>query len=406
MRKKIYFSLVLTSLISVFLSTIFLSTFFYDFYIDMSKKNLENITEVYMSSNDKKDIILSNNVSIKLYENPPKNKQAIYLDTPYEGLTLRVSKPRESIGHILIPSLILSSGLIMMIVLFLNILTSKIIDKLYQNINLVNNSIGNILNSSVVDVDLMDYEFQSFAANINLYKEQADYYISLLKKNEKFRREFTANVSHELKTPLTSINGYAEMIEHNMVKGEDLTNIGHVIHSEGKRLLELIDSIIELSNLENPNLKIEFTSTNIYEIIESTVGKLETRLAEKDINLNLKGRDYFINGNQRMLKDLIFNLLDNAIKYNKVGGTIDINLFEEENYIVFVLKDTGIGISEDNLARVFERFYIVDKSRSSSLNSTGLGLSIVKHIVEAHRGEISISSKLDLGTRITIKFKI
>lgn len=406
MRKKIYFSLVLTSLISVFLSTIFLSTFFYDFYIDMSKKNLENITEVYMSSNDKKDINLSNNVSIKLYENPPKDKQAIYLDTPYEGLTLRVSKPRESIGHILIPSLILSSGLIMMIVLFLNILTSKIIDKLYHNINLVNNSIGNILNSSVVDVDLMDYEFQSFAANINLYKEQADYYINLLKKNEKFRREFTANVSHELKTPLTSINGYAEMIEHNMVKGEDLTNIGHVIHSEGKRLLELIDSIIELSNLENPNLKVEFTSTNIYEIIESTVGKLETRLAEKDINLSLKGRDYFINGNQRMLKDLIFNLLDNAIKYNKVGGTIDINLFEEENYIVFVLEDTGIGISEDNLARVFERFYIVDKSRSSSLNSTGLGLSIVKHIVEAHRGEISISSKLDIGTRITIKFKI
>lgn len=169
--------------------------------------------------------------------------------------------------------------------------------------------------------------------------------------------------------------------------------------------MELIDSIIELSNLENPDLKVEFEDLDLMDIINSTVNKLRTRIEAKNIDLILNLQPSPIKANTRMINDLVFNLLDNSIKYNVQGGKIFISLRENEESISFFIGDTGIGISEKDLVRIFERFYIVDKSRNKNLNSTGLGLSIVKHIVEIHRAKINISSRPSLGTEIEIIFK-
>lgn len=218
------------------------------------------------------------------------------------------------------------------------------------------------------------------------------------------RREFSANVSHELKTPLTSINGYAEMIKNGMVKGEDITKFASIIRKEGGRLLNLIDDIIKLSKIEDDSNKKKLEPTNIYFVGREAMGSLEVLAQDKDIDLELKGESSFIMGNKGMLQDLIYNLLENSIKYTNPGGSIQLSILHDKSNTIIKIKDTGIGIPSEHQDRIFERFYIVDKSRSKKTQSTGLGLSIVKHIVEYHNGKIYLKSEVGKGTEITIKF--
>lgn len=222
-------------------------------------------------------------------------------------------------------------------------------------------------------------------------------------KLDLMRREFSANVSHELKTPLTSINGYAEMIESGMVKDQDIKNFASTIRAEGSRLLSLIDSIIKLSKIEENEYSQDFISIDLYSIGKITIDSLIFVAKEKDIDLNLYGKSTIIYGDENMISELIYNLLDNAIKYTPPGGNVDLEVKSQDNWAIIRVIDTGIGIPAEDQDRIFERFYTVDKSRSKNNNSTGLGLSIVKHIVEHHKGIIKLKSEINKGTEITVR---
>ncbi|MGI5891134.1 MAG: ATP-binding protein [Bacillota bacterium] len=223
---------------------------------------------------------------------------------------------------------------------------------------------------------------------------------------EKIRHDFTANVSHELKTPLTSIYGFAEMIEKDMVSNkEDLKKFAVQICKESLRMISLIDDIIRLSQIEDASTK-QLEKVNIYQICQEVISSLQLIADQKQIELKLTDQPAFIYANPQMIDELIYNLCDNAIKYNKIGGSVHISTYNTQSEAVISVKDTGIGISDADQDRIFERFYRVDKSRSKATGGTGLGLSIVKHIVEYHKGNIKLESTLDRGTNITVTLPI
>ena len=220
---------------------------------------------------------------------------------------------------------------------------------------------------------------------------------------ERNRREFTANVSHELKTPLQGIIGSAELIENGMVKQEDLPRfIGH-IRKEASRLVILVGEIIRLSQLDEKAELIK-EEINLLQLVEETTENLKDIAKDKNIEISLDGKKVIIYGVRKLLYEIIYNLCDNAIKYNTYGGNIKISITSNNQNAILTVADTGIGIPQEHLDRVFERFYRVDKSHSKETGGTGLGLSIVKHAVAYHHGKIDIESKVNNGTTITIKF--
>ncbi len=220
---------------------------------------------------------------------------------------------------------------------------------------------------------------------------------------ERQRREFTGNVSHELKTPLQSIIGSAELLENGLVKAEDTGRFVGNIKNEAKRLVSVINDIIRLSQLDGESAPAT-ESVNLYDVADEVVEGLSSAAANKSVKISLHGNGIEINGIRRYIYEIIYNLCDNAIRYNKEGGSVDISLKEENGRAVIAVKDTGIGIPEEHQPRIFERFYRVDKSHSRQTGGTGLGLSIVKHAVAYHGGEIELLSEENKGTKIIVKF--
>lgn len=219
---------------------------------------------------------------------------------------------------------------------------------------------------------------------------------------EKVRQEFSANVSHELKTPLTSISGYAEMMELDMVHGkEDQMEFARRIHKEALRLIALINDIIRLSRIEEGTPKA-FCMLEVKELCRNAVESLEPVAERAEVKLAVSGEECYIMGEESMLTELVYNLCENAVKYNRKGGHVWIRTSCKEEEAVIEVQDDGIGIPEDSVQRVFERFYRVDKSRSKQTGGTGLGLSIVKHIIEYHNGRVDLKSELDIGTTIRV----
>jgi two-component system phosphate regulon sensor histidine kinase PhoR len=220
---------------------------------------------------------------------------------------------------------------------------------------------------------------------------------------EQVRQEFSANVSHELKTPLTSISGYAEMMELGMVQtSEDQQEFAHRIHKEATRLIALINDIIRLSHIEEGMPKA-FQSISLRQICEDTRESLLPLAEEREhIQLLMEGEDCSVMGDPGMMTEVVYNLMENAIKYNRPNGHVWITTKKKNGEAMIEVRDDGIGIPEDSVQRVFERFYRVDKSRSKETGGTGLGLSIVKHIVEYHDGRIELHSELGIGTTIRI----
>ena len=216
---------------------------------------------------------------------------------------------------------------------------------------------------------------------------------------EQSRREFTANVSHELKTPLQGIIGSAELIGSGMVKPEDLPRfVGH-IHDEASRLVTLIDDIIRLSQLDEGG-ELPYEQLELHAICEETAATLESAAAAKHVTLRVHG----IRCVRRLVAETVFNLCDNAIKYNRDGGTVDVTAEKRGACAVVTVQDTGIGIPPEHQSRIFERFYRVDKSHSRQSGGTGLGLSIVKHAVQDLGGHITLESTPNVGTKITVSF--
>ncbi len=228
---------------------------------------------------------------------------------------------------------------------------------------------------------------------------------NMAKDNYKMRQEFSANVSHELKTPLTSISGYAQLIEQDMAKEEDIPIFAEKIRKESDRLLNLINDIIKISELDEKSIIIEADRINLFEMAKECVEILNDSALNRNIKLNITGENAFITGKTSMIYEVVYNLLDNAIRYNIDNGKVDINVKKENSRVIMTVEDTGIGIKKKYQDRIFERFFRVDKSHSKATGGTGLGLSIVKHAVAAHDGRIELDSKEGFGTKIKIIFE-
>lgn len=227
-----------------------------------------------------------------------------------------------------------------------------------------------------------------------------------LKKSTQIRQDFTANVSHELKTPLASISGYAELIETGMAKEKDIKHFAGEIHKSSIRLLSLINDIIELSELDVMDNKMEMHPISLSEEVISCVDRLKMNAEKHNISIatDLLENNCIIMANQEMLQEILYNLCDNAIRYNKDGGHVWVSVFRQGEKAFLQVRDDGIGIPEEDQDRIFERFYRVDKARSKKTGGTGLGLAIVKHIAEQHNAEIKIDSKINVGTTISVIF--
>lgn len=222
------------------------------------------------------------------------------------------------------------------------------------------------------------------------------------KKAEAMRREFSSNVSHELKSPLTSINGYAELIATGLAKDDDIKKFGQIINEEGKRLLNIIDDILKLSKLDEENLQEGKTIVNIKNVVDESINRFKRISEMKNIKVENKVCDINIKTHESLFTDLVTNIYENAIKYNKTNGQIIIKCEKNKKNIKLIIEDRGIGIKKEDLPRIFERFYVADKQRTRTLKSTGLGLSIVKHICDYLNYDIKVESKYGYGSKFII----
>ena len=246
--------------------------------------------------------------------------------------------------------------------------------------------------------------------SISTYKELVPFINTIQKQHDdiiqgaQMRQEFTANVSHELKTPLTAISGYAELIESGMASGEDMRHFASEIHQNSNRLLTLINDIIQLSELDCTEVEISFEMVDLYQVARRCIEMLQITAAQNNIKLTLEGTPCIISANKAMMEEVIVNLCDNAIRYNNKNGEVKVTIRPVNDKVVLSIRDTGIGISKENQQRIFERFYRVDKSRSKSTGGTGLGLAIVKHIIGKHHASLEVESELGKGTEIKAIF--
>lgn len=221
---------------------------------------------------------------------------------------------------------------------------------------------------------------------------------------EQMRREFSANVSHELKTPLTSILGYAEIMRDGVAKAEDTRRFAGKIYSEANQLMSLIEDIIRLSQLDEKTSLPEMTVVNLKEICEDVCQRLIPQAEKAGVSVSVNCAPASVRGIPKILEEIVQNLVDNAIKYNTSNGSVGVTLKQAGPRVELTVSDTGIGISEEHISRVFERFYRVDRSRNKQIGGTGLGLSIVKHSAETMGATVQLQSKLGIGTTVTISF--
>ena len=313
---------------------------------------------------------------------------AVRLDN---GNVLRVAKESDNVLSIMSSTFPLLLGLAVVLfavgALFSHLLTKSIVAPVEQMAN---------------DMDHLE--------SIRVYKELRPFITTIqkqhedIRKNADMRQEFTANVSHELKTPLTSISGYSELIESGMATDEDVVRFAGEIHQNANRLLTLINDIIRLSELDVSTQEVVYEQLDLYAMAEKCVDMLQVNAENHDVTLQLSGKSAYVNANREMMNELLYNLCDNAIRYNKKGGRVDVSVEETDTEVVLSVKDTGIGISKEHQERIFERFYRVDRSRSKLTGGPGLGLAIVKHIVAQHHANLELESEKDAGTQIRVRF--
>lgn len=314
-----------------------------------------------------------------------------YAERLQNGNVLRIGRDSVSVNRIMVNTLVIVL-VIALCILFVcmgisHYLTKKLvepIEKLATNIMLV-------------DENNVYEEIRPF---VNTIKEQ---HINII-NNAQLRQEFTANVSHELKTPLTAISGYAELIGNGMTGKEDTIRFSNEIHSNANRLLSLINDIIKLSELDEADHQMEMERIDLYKLAENCVQMMQVTAEKQGIRLILQGESTMVMANKGLMDEVFYNLCSNAIRYNKPGGSVTVMVGTKDEHPFLSVTDTGIGIPKECQERVFERFYRVDKSRSKSTGGTGLGLAIVKHIVAQHNAALHLDSELGEGTTIEIVF--
>lgn len=308
------------------------------------------------------------------------------------GQVLRVARDADSIYMIMeyaVPYL-----LVIVLILFIICCISShfLAEGLIRPVKLIAQNVDNIGKTEAYE-ELKPY--------IDAIKSQHDDVV----QSALMRQEFTANVSHELKTPLTAISGYSELIENGMVSSESETRrFAGEIHKNSNRLLTLINDVIRLSELDADGMEELLEPINLKDIAETCVSMLQINAEKHHVNLSFEGENAIIMATKQMAEEVLYNLCDNAIRYNKEDGSVHVMVKDRLNTAVLMVKDTGIGIPKEHQERIFERFYRVDKSRSKSTGGTGLGLAIVKHILLKLGASLNLESEEGKGTEITITF--
>lgn len=222
-------------------------------------------------------------------------------------------------------------------------------------------------------------------------------------QNEQLRHEFTANVSHELKTPLHVISGYSEMLASGMVSSEDTPHFAGKIYKESKRMVQLVEDIIKLSHLDEID-QVPMETLDVYAIAKNVLDSLSTKASQRQIRLHLTGQSTMMFGDPALIHSILYNICDNAITYNRDKGSVEVTITSNKKDVFLAIKDTGLGILKEEQNRIFERFYRVDKSRSKKVGGTGLGLSIVKHALKLHNATIQVQSQENIGTQMLLTF--
>ena len=270
---------------------------------------------------------------------------------------------------------------------------------------------SNVLTKSIIQPIEHLAENLDASSSVKVYKELVPFVTTIrrqhedIMRNANMRQEFTANVSHELKTPLTSISGYSELIESGMANEADTIRFAREIHKSSNRLLTLINDIIRLSELDQTSSTEVFEEVDLYDVASSCVEMLDLNAKKNKVTMNIYGSSQIVTASRQMMEELIYNLCDNAIRYNNPDGRVDIIVSGDDKQSIVEVKDTGIGIPKEHQERIFERFYRVDKSRSKSTGGTGLGLAIVKHIVARHESaHMELESEPGKGTSIKVIF--
>ena len=305
------------------------------------------------------------------------------------GMILRVSMFASGINSFIDDALPLMLALSLVVVVIALIMAKILTDRLVEPIEKL---------SSNPDATEMPYpELRPFAEQM-----EKDRYVQ--QHMEMLRREFTANVSHELKTPLTGISGYAEMIETGIAKPEDVQDFAGKIRKEALRLLGLVGDIIRLSELDSAEKEEDVEQVDILELAEENVERLNPIADSMGVSVTVDGEPCYVTGSRKRLDELVFNLIDNAVRYNKADGSVAVSVKNTEANIIFAVSDTGIGIPSEARDRVFERFYRVDKSRSKRDGGTGLGLAIVKRVAMLYGAEIRLESEENVGTTVSVRF--
>lgn len=308
-----------------------------------------------------------------------------------DGNILRTAKEAGSIFSIFmdaVPSLIVIAGLL---VTFCAVLSHFLTKSLVEPVEKIAENLDGI------ETDCTYKELSPFLTKIQQQHQN-------LLKSAKMRQSFTANVTHELKTPLTSISGYAELIESGITNEADSRRFAKEIHKNARRLIRLINDILQLSELDTRDTALETEPLNLYDMAAACVEMLKINASLEDISLKMSGSTAWIEGNRSMIEEVLYNLCSNAIRYNKEHGSVNVYVNETSKGIILKVSDTGIGIPQKHQERVFERFYRVDKSRSKERGGTGLGLAIVKHIIAEHHAQIFLESEENIGTTITVLF--
>ena len=305
------------------------------------------------------------------------------------GMILRVSMFASGINSFIDDALPLMLALSLVVVVIALIMAKILTDRLVEPIEKL---------SSNPDATEMPYpELRPFAEQM-----EKDRYVQ--QHMEMLRREFTANVSHELKTPLTGISGYAEMIETGIAKPEDVQDFAGKIRKEALRLLGLVGDIIRLSELDSAEKEEDAEQVDLLELAEENVERLNPIADSMGVSVTVDGEPCYVTGSRKRLDELVFNLIDNAVRYNKTDGSVAVSVKNTEANIIFAVADTGIGIPSEARDRVFERFYRVDKSRSKRDGGTGLGLAIVKRVAMLYGAEIRLESEENVGTTVSVRF--
>ncbi len=307
------------------------------------------------------------------------------------GTVLRVSTQAQTIVSVLLTALPVMAG-IMVVVLIGCVL------------------IGHLLTRQLMKPIEEMAEHLDDGNSVPAYKELEPFADKIRSQHEnilaaaKSRQDFTANVTHELKTPITAISGYAELIENKLIDEDEQVHAAAKIRQNANRLLSLVTDIIQLSELDHKELPRKFEQIDLFAVAKECVKENEPLAAQKNVRLTYSGVSAGIKADKSLIREMIDNLVQNALRYNKDNGTATVIVTIENGHPIVTVEDTGIGIPSDQTKRVFERFYRVDKSRSRATGGTGLGLAIVKHIAEIHSADIDLESELGVGTKISVKF--